>query len=31
MNLQEFTGKDLSEFAENFRMTYQTRASGRVK
>ena len=35
MNLPEFTGKDLSEFAENFgrflRMTGQTRASGRVK
>ena len=33
--LPEFTGKDLSEFAENFgrflRMTGQTRASGRVK
>ena len=35
VNLREFTGKDLSEFAENFgrflRMTGQTRASGRVK
>ena len=35
VNLPEFTGKDLSEFAENFgqflRMTSQTRASGRVK
>ena len=35
VNLLEFTGKDLSEFAENFgrfpRMTSQTRASGRVK
>ena len=35
MNLPEFTGKDLSEFAESFggyqRMTGQTRASGRVK
>ena len=35
MNLPEFTGKDLSEFAENFgrflRMTGQTCASGRVK
>ena len=35
VNLPEFTGKDLSEFAENFgrflRMTFQTRASGRVK
>ena len=35
MNLPEFTGKDLREFAENFarflRMTGQTRASGRVK
>ena len=35
MNLSEFTGKDLSEFAENFgrflRMTSQTHASGRVK
>ena len=35
MNLPEFTGKDLSEFAENFcrflRMTGQTHASGRVK
>ena len=35
VNLPEFTGKDLSEFAENFgrflRMTGQTRASGRVK
>ena len=35
MNLPEFTGKDLSEFAKNFcqflRMTSQTRASGRVK
>ena len=34
-NLPEFTGKDLSEFAENFgrflRMTGQTHASGRVK
>ena len=34
-NLPEFTGKDLSEFAENFgcflRMTGQTRGSGRVK
>ena len=35
MNLPEFTGKDLSEFAENFgrflRLTRQTHASGRVK
>ena len=35
VNLPEFTGKDLSEFAVNFsrflRMTRQTRASGRVK
>ena len=35
VNLPEFTGKDLSEFAVNFgqflRMTGQTRASGRVK
>ena len=35
VNLPEFTGKDLSEFAENFgrflEMTSQTRASGRVK
>ena len=35
VNLPEFTGKDLSEFAENvrqfLRMTGQTRASGRVK
>ena len=35
VNLPKFTGKDLSEFAENFgrflRMTCQTRASGRVK
>ena len=35
MNLPEFTGKDLSEFAENFgrflRMTGQTHASGQVK
>ena len=35
VNLPEFTGKDLSEFAENFgwflQMTSQTRASGRVK
>ena len=35
VNLPELTGKDLSEFAENFgrflRMTGQTRASGRVK
>ena len=35
VNLPEFTGKDLSEFAENFcrllRMTGQTHASGRVK
>ena len=35
LNLPEFTGKDLSEFAENFgrflRMTSQTHASGRVK
>ena len=35
MNLPEFTGKDLSEFAENFgpflRLTGQTHASGRVK
>ena len=35
VNLLEFTGKDLSEVAENFprflRMTGQTRASGRVK
>ena len=35
VNLPEFTGKDLSEFAENFgqflRMTGQTRASGRFK
>ena len=35
VNLREFTGKDLSEFAENFgrflRMTGQTRASGQVK
>ena len=35
MNLPEYTGKDLSEFAENFgqflRLTGQTHASGRVK
>ena len=35
VNLPEFTGKDLREFAENFgrflRMTGQTHASGRVK
>ena len=35
MNLPEFTGKDLSQFAENvgrfLRMTGQTHASGRVK
>ena len=35
VNLPEFTGKDLSKFAENFgrflRMTGQTNASGRVK
>ena len=35
VNLPEFTGKDLSEFAENFgrflRMTGQSRASGRLK
>ena len=35
VNLPEFTGKDLSEFAENFgrflRMTGQTHASGRLK
>ena len=35
VNLPEFTGKNLSEFPENFgrflRMTGQTRASGRVK
>ena len=35
VNLTEFTGKDLSEFAENFgqllRMTGQTHASGQVK
>ena len=35
VNLPEFTGKDLSEFTENFgrflRMTGQTHASGRVK
>ena len=35
VNVPEFTGKDHSEFAENFgrflRMTGQTRASGRVK
>ena len=35
VNLPEFTGKDLSEFAENFgrflRLTSQTHASGRVK
>ena len=35
LNLPEFTGKDLSEFAENFgrflRMTGQNNASGRVK
>ena len=35
VNLPDFTGKDLSEFAENFgrflRMTGQTRASGQVK
>ena len=35
LNLPEFTGKDLSKFAENFgrflRMTSQTHASGRVK
>ena len=35
VNFSEFTGKDLSEFAENFgqllRMTGQTHASGRVK
>ena len=34
-NLPEFTGKDLSEFAESFgrflRMTSQTHASGQVK
>ena len=35
VNLSEFTGKDLSEFAQNFgrclRMTRQTHTSGRVK
>ena len=35
MNLPEFTGKDLSEFAENLgrflQLTGQTNASGRVK
>ena len=35
VNLPEFTGKDLSEFAENFgrflRLTSETNASGRVK
>ena len=35
MNLPEFTGKDLSKFAENFgwflRLTGRTHASGRVK
>ena len=35
MTLPEFTGKDLSEFAENFgrflRLTSQTHASGRIK
>ena len=35
VNLPEFTGKDLSEFAENFcrflRLTGQTHASGRVE
>ena len=35
LNLPEFAGKDLSEFAENFgrflRLTGQTHASGRVK
>ena len=35
MNLPEFTGKDLNEFAETFgrflMMTGQIRASGRVK
>ena len=35
VNLPEFTGKDVSEFAENFgrflRRTGQTHASGRVK
>ena len=35
VNLRQFTGKDLSEFAANFgrflRMTGRTRASGRVK
>ena len=35
MNLPEFTGNDLSRFAENFgrilRITGQTHASGRVK
>ena len=35
VHLPEFTGKDLSEFAENFgrflEITSQTRASGRVK
>ena len=35
VNLPEFTGKDLSEFAENvgrfLRMTGETHASGRVK
>ena len=35
VNLPEFTGKDISEFAENFgqflRLTGQTHASGRVK
>ena len=35
VNSAEFTGKDLSEFAEKFgrflKMTGQTRASGRVK
>ena len=35
MNLPDLTGKDISEFAENFgrflRMTSQTRATGRVK
>ena len=35
VNLPEFTGKDLSEFTENFgrflRLTGETHASGRVK
>ena len=35
VNLSEFTGKDLSEFADNFgrflQLTGQTHASGRVK